>query len=103
MTIFDRIAELYTAAVDGHEPGPATATGLRELFEIDRCYRDSTSFAEDRAYWSAQVGDVRDVSTLATTDARAAAANRSAIAPLSELRDCLLCRRARDLRCRRPP
>ena len=84
VTIFDRIAELYTAALQGRDLEPPVATGLREVFEIDRRYRDSTSFDEDRAYWSAQVGDVRGVSTLATTDAPAAPVNRHAVAPLSE-------------------
>ncbi|HEY5853354.1 MAG TPA: amino acid adenylation domain-containing protein, partial [Aldersonia sp.] len=83
VTIFDRVAELYTAAVGDREPDPIAPTGLRELFELDRRYRESASFDEDRAYWSTQLADVRGVCTLAETDARAVAANRRAIAPLS--------------------
>ncbi|MBJ8342866.1 amino acid adenylation domain-containing protein, partial [Antrihabitans sp. YC3-6] len=90
MTIFDRVAELYTAAVHEREPGPAEATPLRELVAIDRRYRTSASFDEDRAYWVEQLSDVRGVATLATTDAPAATGNRRVAGPLSEQATAIL-------------
>ena len=52
-----RIAEIYTALVEGTGI-PATApSSARRMVEIDREYRASEAFAEDRAYWTARLAD----------------------------------------------
>ena len=90
MTIFHRIAALYTAAAQGREAEPAGATGVRELYEMDRRYRSSEWFDADRAYWAGEVAGVRGATTLSTVDGPPAAANRCEIAPLSDAATALL-------------
>ncbi len=48
MTMVNRIAALYTAAVEGTEPEPNRALDLRDLYELDQKYRASSRFENDR-------------------------------------------------------
>ena len=54
-TFMTRIAELYTAAVDGVEPSPSLASDLRKVYDVEMEYRGSKRFADDREYWAQQI------------------------------------------------
>ncbi|MCJ0904292.1 non-ribosomal peptide synthetase [Rhodococcus sp. ARC_M6] len=63
MTMVNRIAAMYSAAVEGHETGPNPAADLRTLYELDCRYRESNRFESDRAYWAERLdGRVEGVS-----------------------------------------
>ncbi|MGW7045747.1 amino acid adenylation domain-containing protein [Streptomyces avermitilis] len=53
-----RVAEAYTALVDGTLLEPASAAPLRQIVDEDRAYRRSEQFAEDRAFWLARMADL---------------------------------------------
>ncbi|WP_238072159.1 condensation domain-containing protein, partial [Rhodococcus zopfii] len=73
MTMVNRIAELYTAAVEGRDPEPSRAADLRTLYEWDRDYRESSRFGADRDYWVGRVAGMDDGTTLARRTAPTAA------------------------------
>ncbi|MFI7663689.1 amino acid adenylation domain-containing protein [Nocardia sp. NPDC049526] len=81
--IVNRIAALYTAAVQGREPEPNQAADLRTLFEADRSYRESKRFADDQEYWLNRLADVPDESSLVAGHAPARADSAVATAELS--------------------
>ncbi|WP_040834869.1 condensation domain-containing protein, partial [Nocardia brevicatena] len=58
MMMVNRVATLYTAAVQGRTPEPNRAADLRTLYEADRGYRESKRFADDKAYWVGRLADV---------------------------------------------
>ncbi|MGI9210222.1 MAG: condensation domain-containing protein, partial [Rhodococcus sp. (in: high G+C Gram-positive bacteria)] len=66
MTMVNRIAALYTAAVEGRDPEPSRAADLRTLYDWDRDYRASSRYASDRDYWMERVAGLEDGSSLAT-------------------------------------
>ncbi|MEE2035038.1 condensation domain-containing protein, partial [Rhodococcus chondri] len=76
MTMVNRIAALYTAALEEQEPDPVRAADLRTLYEWDRDYRTSDRYDTDRAYWMERVAGLEDGSTLATRQAPTAARSR---------------------------
>ncbi|WP_157170804.1 condensation domain-containing protein, partial [Nocardia araoensis] len=83
MTMQNRLAELYTAAVEGRPPEPNRAADLRTLYEADRAYRESKRFADDEAYWVDKLAGVGDEeSSLATRYAPPRADSVVAIADL---------------------
>ncbi|MFI2230092.1 amino acid adenylation domain-containing protein [Nocardia testacea] len=88
MTMVNRVAALYTAAVRGGtaEHGdplePSRAADLRTLYEADRSYRESKRFTDDRAYWLTRLAGVGEGSSLATGYAPACA---ESVAVLGEL------------------
>ncbi|ELB92191.1 non-ribosomal peptide synthetase, partial [Rhodococcus wratislaviensis IFP 2016] len=84
MTMVNRIAALYTAAVEGTEPEPNRALDLRDLYELDQKYRASSRFENDRLYWAERIVGIEHGSTLATHDAPAAAKSRLESAKISE-------------------
>lgn len=51
MMIVNRIAALYTAAVQGRTAEPNRAADIRALYEADRSYRESKRFTDDQTYW----------------------------------------------------
>ncbi|MFE3194159.1 non-ribosomal peptide synthase/polyketide synthase [Nocardia sp. NPDC059240] len=51
MLLVARIAEHYTASVDGRSPNPSTAPGLRSIYDIECAYRESEDFTRDREFW----------------------------------------------------
>ncbi|MCP2287804.1 non-ribosomal peptide synthetase [Nocardia amikacinitolerans] len=65
MTVMNRVAALYTAAVQGRPAEPNRAADLRTLYEADRSYRESKRFTSDQAYWLDKLADVEDESSLA--------------------------------------
>ncbi|WP_169811190.1 condensation domain-containing protein, partial [Nocardia amamiensis] len=52
MTNLNRIAELYTAYVDGAEAAKSKATDLHTLYEQEIAYREGTRFTSDKEYWA---------------------------------------------------
>ncbi|MFE9423599.1 amino acid adenylation domain-containing protein [Kitasatospora sp. NPDC006697] len=53
-----RMAELYTALVEGREPDPAAALpGFGELIEQEAAYAGSEQYRKDREFWLAQLAD----------------------------------------------
>ncbi|CAM3620180.1 non-ribosomal peptide synthetase [Smaragdicoccus niigatensis] len=51
LTFVNRIAELYTAAVNGVEPSPSKASPLVDVVNADIEYRASDKFTADRDFW----------------------------------------------------
>lgn len=66
MMVMNRVAALYTAAVQGQTAEPNRAADLRTLYEADCSYRESKRFTSDQAYWVDRLADVEDESSLAT-------------------------------------
>ncbi|MFE9321437.1 amino acid adenylation domain-containing protein [Nocardia sp. NPDC052278] len=81
--IVNRIAALYTAAVQGRTPEPNRAADVRTLFEADRSYRESKRFADDKEYWLNRLADAPDESSLVAGHAPARADSTVATAELS--------------------
>ncbi|MGP3948727.1 amino acid adenylation domain-containing protein [Streptomyces sp. 7N604] len=55
--IVRRAADLYTALVEGRPVAESPYGSLQDLLEYDRDYRDSATFAADRAYWTERLTD----------------------------------------------
>ncbi|MGO4649822.1 condensation domain-containing protein, partial [Nocardia sp. 2YAB30] len=83
MTIVNRIAALYTAAVQGQTAEPNRAADLRALYDADRSYRESKRFTDDQAYWLNKLADAEEESSLAAGHAPARADSVVATAELS--------------------
>ncbi|MEU6582444.1 amino acid adenylation domain-containing protein [Nocardia sp. NPDC046763] len=83
MMIVNRIAELYTAAVQGHAADPNRPADIRALYEADRSYRESKRFTDDQAYWVSRLTGVGEESSLAAGQAPACADSVVAITELS--------------------
>ncbi|WP_433523476.1 amino acid adenylation domain-containing protein [Nocardia pseudovaccinii] len=81
--IANRIAALYTAAVQERTPEPNRAADVRTLFEADRSYRESKRFADDKEYWLNRLADAPDESSLVAGHAAARADSTVATAELS--------------------
>ncbi|MFC9515899.1 non-ribosomal peptide synthase/polyketide synthase [Nocardiaceae bacterium NPDC056970] len=64
-TFVNRVAELYSAEVDGAEPAASLASPLEAVYDADRTYRSSTRFASDREYWLDRVAGVEEPTSLA--------------------------------------
>ncbi|WP_329415164.1 amino acid adenylation domain-containing protein [Nocardia vinacea] len=79
----NRIAALYTAAMQGRTPEPNQPADVRALFEADRSYRESKRFADDQEYWLNRLADVVDESSLVAGHAPARADSSVATAELS--------------------
>ncbi|WP_428956288.1 amino acid adenylation domain-containing protein [Streptomyces sp. cg35] len=60
-----RTAEVYTALVNGTDPGPRPFETLADLLALDAEYRSSADHAADRAHWSAAFADRPEASRLA--------------------------------------
>src|SRR5574340_244371 len=84
MTWLNRIAEWYTAAIEGRDPQPYRPLSLREVYEDDRKYRSSSRFESDRAYWADRAAGLEAGSSLVTSIAPTAAHSALASAALSE-------------------
>ncbi|MGY4101754.1 amino acid adenylation domain-containing protein [Nocardia sp. R16R-3T] len=83
MLIVNRIAALYTAAVQGRTAEPNRAADIRTLYEADRDYRESKRFADDKEYWLNRLADTGDESSLVARHAPVRADSTVAIAELS--------------------
>ncbi|NUP25702.1 MAG: amino acid adenylation domain-containing protein [Nocardia sp.] len=83
MTMANRVAGLYTAAVRDRTPEPSRAADLHTLYEADRSYRESKRFTDDKAYWVNRLADVDgDETGLAAGSALPCADSVAAIAEL---------------------
>lgn len=67
-----RVAQLYTAYVEGIAPPPCEFGTLAELVEAETAYRDSDRLRRDRAYWHEQLAGLPEPATLARKSARKA-------------------------------
>ncbi|WP_413767046.1 non-ribosomal peptide synthase/polyketide synthase [Rhodococcus pyridinivorans] len=83
-TFMTRIAELYTASVDGVEPSPSLASDLRKVHDVEMEYRGSKRFADDREYWAQQIEGIEEPTTLAGRTAAPAPVSRIDSAALSD-------------------
>ncbi|MFD4182853.1 amino acid adenylation domain-containing protein, partial [Rhodococcus sp. NPDC058514] len=83
-TLINRIAALYTAAVNGTEPEPNRALPVRDLYDLDQKYRNSDRFASDRQYWAEHIVGIESGSTLARREAAATARSSLVSARLSD-------------------
>ncbi|WP_431952930.1 amino acid adenylation domain-containing protein [Nocardia lijiangensis] len=83
MMIVNRIAALYTAAVQGSTAEPNRAAGIRALYEADRSYRESKRFTDDQTYWVNRLAGVGEELGLAAGHAPACADSVVAITELS--------------------
>ncbi|MCB8909519.1 non-ribosomal peptide synthase/polyketide synthase [Rhodococcus rhodochrous] len=83
-TFMTRIAELYTASVDGVEPSPSLASDLRKVYDVEMEYRGSKRFADDREYWAQQIEGIEEPTSLAGRTAAPAPVSRIDSAALSD-------------------
>ncbi|UPW05630.1 non-ribosomal peptide synthase/polyketide synthase [Rhodococcus pyridinivorans] len=83
-TFMTRIAELYTASVDGVEPSPSLASDLRKVHDVEMEYRGSKRFADDREYWARQIEGIEEPTSLAGRTAAPAPVSRIDSAALSD-------------------
>jgi hypothetical protein len=60
MTMLQRAAELYNAAVEGTEPAPSRADDLAKIIEADAAYRSSDRFVSDGEYWREHLAGMAD-------------------------------------------
>jgi enterobactin synthetase component F len=60
-----RVAELYTALVEGRPPVPHQFGPLQALLDNERDYRASDRFERDRAYWRDHLADLPDAVSFA--------------------------------------
>ncbi|WP_069163957.1 non-ribosomal peptide synthetase, partial [Nocardia altamirensis] len=90
VTSVARIAEIYTALVNGETIAPAKATDLRTLYDQEMDYRASTRFASDKAYWADRVAGFATGTSLAGRSAPPAARNGVTGALLSDEQSALL-------------
>ncbi|MEV0947913.1 amino acid adenylation domain-containing protein, partial [Rhodococcus sp. NPDC049939] len=84
MTLLNRIAARYSAAVSEQELPQNQAADPRLLYDADQEYRSSSRFAADRKFWSDQVAGLGPGSSLARRVAPAVAAGIGVSAPLSD-------------------
>ncbi|MBC2638210.1 MULTISPECIES: non-ribosomal peptide synthetase [unclassified Rhodococcus (in: high G+C Gram-positive bacteria)] len=83
MTLLQRVAELYTAAVVGVEAPPLHVLDLAQIVEIDDAYRKSDRFEADRRYWAERTSGLPEPASLAGRSAPVVAHPRRASAALS--------------------
>ena len=82
MTMMNRIAALYTAALSDRRREPHHAAALRTLYELDRSYHSSNRFASDLEYWADRLDGPSQSTTLAETAAPPGLRNTVITAPL---------------------
>lgn len=63
--IVRRVAELYTAYVEGREPAPCPFGSLAALIEAEAAYRGSDRLSRDRNFWLEQLANLPEPVTLA--------------------------------------
>ncbi|WP_442972089.1 amino acid adenylation domain-containing protein, partial [Rhodococcus sp. T7] len=65
MALIARIAEIYTALVEGAEPPAPSAEDLVRIVEDEQRYRSSGRFAKDREYWAERTAHLPEAPSLA--------------------------------------
>jgi nonribosomal peptide synthetase MxcG len=63
--VAQRVAQVYTALVEGVPPGESGFGTLESVRREERAYRESDRFAKDRAYWTRRFADRPAVAALA--------------------------------------
>ncbi|MFC4604944.1 amino acid adenylation domain-containing protein [Rhodococcus kronopolitis] len=84
MNFTTRVAELYSATVEGREPAPLKAVDLRELYESEASYRESPRFTADGEYWAERIAGVEEGTSLSGRTAAPSAVNGITSAALSD-------------------
>ncbi|WP_433361774.1 amino acid adenylation domain-containing protein [Streptosporangium sp. CA-115845] len=74
--IAQRLAEVYTALVDGRDPGPGGFQSLATLLEEDAAYRASDRFQADRRHWHGRLAELSAVPALSPGTAATSRFNR---------------------------
>ncbi|MFE3289809.1 amino acid adenylation domain-containing protein [Rhodococcus sp. NPDC059234] len=82
MTYMNRVAELYTAAVEGVQAAEHKASPVREICEDEARYRESTRFAKDREYWAERTQNLPEPISLASSTAAVGAFSLVAGGPM---------------------
>ncbi|MBQ7806964.1 non-ribosomal peptide synthetase, partial [Rhodococcus sp. (in: high G+C Gram-positive bacteria)] len=89
-TFVTRVAELYSARVEARDPEPSEASDLRNVYEVDNKYRQSSRFETDRKYWADKIEKLDEISSLAGRSAAPAPVSRIDSAALSNHVEALL-------------
>ncbi|WP_244899356.1 condensation domain-containing protein, partial [Rhodococcus zopfii] len=84
MNFMTRVAELYSAAVEGRDPEPLVVGDLPDLREAELAYRNSARFERDRDYWRERIAGLEDGVGLSPRIAPPAARKELTSATLSE-------------------
>ena len=64
--VVNRMFEVYTALWHGRMPEPHKFGRIRELYDFEAGYRDSSRFLADREYWAKQVARITEPTTLSS-------------------------------------
>ncbi|CAM3737352.1 non-ribosomal peptide synthetase [Smaragdicoccus niigatensis] len=64
--VVNRMFEVYTTLWHGMQPAPKAFGTVRELYESEASYRDSTRFESDKQYWAKQVARITETTTLSS-------------------------------------
>ncbi|AGZ44772.1 AMP-binding protein [Actinoplanes friuliensis] len=59
-----RVAHIYTALLQGADPGPSPFAPYRGLLDAETAYRESPDFGADREFWLGRMAGAHDVPTL---------------------------------------
>ncbi|HZU09237.1 MAG TPA: amino acid adenylation domain-containing protein [Pseudacidobacterium sp.] len=65
-----RVAEVYTAYIQGEEPAPNRFCTVREMIEAETRYRSSDRFRRDREYWLEHLARMPEAVTLSRRNCR---------------------------------
>ncbi|RZL82506.1 MAG: amino acid adenylation domain-containing protein [Rhodococcus sp. (in: high G+C Gram-positive bacteria)] len=84
MTMLNRIAARYTAAVLGRDLPANEAVDPRHLYDVDQQYRSSSRFAADRQFWADRIDGLGPGSSLARRTGPAVATSTDAAAPIPD-------------------
>ncbi|MFW2236808.1 amino acid adenylation domain-containing protein [Rhodococcus opacus] len=76
MVLMNRVAEFYTHRVNGTEPPPSIALGMRELYESEAAYRTTSRFTRDQDYWTQRLAELPDPQRLTGQVARPVSPSR---------------------------
>ncbi|MFK4105660.1 condensation domain-containing protein [Streptomyces sp. NPDC019531] len=75
-----RVAQVYTALLEGRDPAVGALPGLSALLDEEAEYRASAQYQEDRSYWRDRLaGELRPVSLSNRTDPAAPAMRRDTV------------------------
>ncbi|HEY5856176.1 MAG TPA: amino acid adenylation domain-containing protein [Aldersonia sp.] len=72
VNLMNRVAELYSAAVEGRRPEQPPAADLTAILAADTDYRSSQRFRTDREFWADRIADIPSGSSLSARTAPAA-------------------------------
>ncbi|MGB7236678.1 MAG: condensation domain-containing protein [Rhodococcus sp. (in: high G+C Gram-positive bacteria)] len=82
-TMVNRIAEVYTALLNGKKPKPSRVARAKTIYDIVHEYRGSSRFDADREYWRDRLAGVGEGATLAAKPGAPESINRTKTAEVS--------------------